>query len=119
MTPPNKRMQPTDLEKAILRWIADGSPLLAGPLARATIARRDHTGVGFYAYLSLDETAEWDHPHIGGPTIESPNLDMGGGSVLWLVNGTPSCLEVYAFGDTFPEDIDEFNLSSGPLPPAL
>lgn len=104
-------MQPTSLEKSILDWISASQPALAGSLAAARIARRKYTGVGFYAYIAPDDDAEWDRPPVDGPTIESQDLEIGGGSVLWLANGRPSCLEIYAFGDSFPEDLDEFELS--------
>ncbi len=104
-------MQPTDLERSILDWISVGVPSLAVTLARAEIERRDYTGAGFYVYLAPDDQAEWDRPPVEGPTIESPSLEIGSGSVLWLANGRPTCLEVYAFGDRFAEDLDDFQLS--------
>ena len=98
-------------QRSILDWVSANQPSLAGPLAVAKIARREHSGAGFYAYLVQDDAAEWDRPPVAGPTIESKDLEIGGGSVLWLVKGRPTCLEVYAFGDSFPEDLDDFELS--------
>ena len=103
-------MRPTKLERAIFGWIAERQPLLAGRLKAVEVASREHTGAGRYVYLS-DEGPCWDRSPVDGPVIESPRLDMGAGSVLWLSRGEPQCLEIYAFGNQFPEILDEFTLS--------
>lgn len=103
-------MQATKLERAIFDWIADRQPPLGARLKAVEIASREHTGVGRYVYLS-DEGPDWDRPPVDGPVIESPQLGMGAGSVLWLSQGEPHCLEIYAFGNHFPEVLDEFTLS--------
>ncbi len=103
-------MRPTRLEHAVLEWIASRQPSLSARLAAPVVARREHTGVGLYVYLSAEDD-EWDRPPVDGPTIESPALEHSAGSILWLVRGAPQCLEIYAFGDRFPEHLDEFQLS--------
>jgi hypothetical protein len=103
-------MQATKLETVILDWIADRQPSLATRLKAVEIARREHTGAGRYVYLS-DEGPNWDRPPVDGPVIESPQLAMGAGSLLWLSQGEPHCLEIYAFGNHLPEVLDEFTLS--------
>ncbi len=99
-------MQSTKLEKAILEWQGREQPSLALSLAAAEVKKRDYTGAGFYVYLSDEDDEGWDRPHVMGPVIESPQLDYGGGSVFWLKGGKPHCLEIYSFGDYFPENLD-------------
>jgi hypothetical protein len=103
-------MQATKLETAILDWIADRQLPLAARMNAVEIAGREHTGAGRYVYLS-DEGPDWDRPPVDGPMIESPQLAMGAGSLLWLSQGEAHCLEIYAFGNHFPEALDEFTLS--------
>lgn len=109
-------MQPDGLEKAILEWIARHQPSLAHRLATADVVKREHTGAGRYVDLSTDACTEWDRPPVDGPHIVSPQLESDGGSLLWLSGGKPHCLEIYAFGDHFPEDLVQFELfdSDGP-----
>lgn len=73
-------------------------------------ARQDIDAVLEAAGL-FDEGPDWGRPPVDGPVIESPQLDMGACSVLWLSMGEPHCLEIYAFGSHLPEVLDEFNLS--------
>jgi len=104
---------PSKLERAILDWIAARQPSLAARLSVATIVKREYTGAGFFVdLLSKDFDADWDRPAVDGPLIDSPLLDFGGGSILYLLLGEPCCLEIYAFGDHFPEHLDEFELST-------
>ena len=103
-------MQATALEQAILEWIGARVPSIDG-LEDADVLRREYTGAGFYAYLAPESAAGWDRPPINGPTIEGPGLEFGGGSMLWLSQGQPSCLESYAYGSHFPKQLDGFELS--------
>ncbi|MCK6460157.1 MAG: hypothetical protein L6Q95_09720 [Planctomycetes bacterium] len=104
-------MQATALEEAILKWIAGRQPSLRARLCSAQVVDREHTGAGFYVYLSPDKERDWDHPPVYGPVIESAQLDSGGGCILWFSGGEPHCLEIYAFGNDFPEVLDRFRLS--------
>ncbi len=105
-------MQLTPFERAVLEWIARRTPGLAVRLRSAAPVQREHTGAGFYLRLVPDGDAGWDRPPVDGPTIESPSLPSGGGSLLWLVGGEPACLEVYSHGDAFPEMLDRFRLTA-------
>ncbi len=103
-------MIPTTLETAILDWISTRHPSLAAALATIDVDRRDHTGAGIFVHLSADAGDGWDRPPVEGPCIESPDLEHGGGSLLWLLRGVPACLELYAFGVTFPTSLADFEL---------
>lgn len=106
-------MQATGLEEAILKWIARRQPSLRARLGSAQVVDRKHTGVGFYVYLSDDKERDRDRPPVDGPVIESAQLEHGGGCILWLSGGEPHCLEIYAFGNEFPEVLERFRLSDG------
>ena len=47
-------------------------------------------------------------PEVPYPYIESPDLEIGAGCVLFLVDGRLDTLEIFAYGNSFPEDIDEY-----------
>ena len=106
----SRRRRATNLEQAILRWIAAKRPSLGGVEA-AEVLRREYSGAGFYAYLAPDAVDGWDRPPIDGPTIQVPGHECDWGSVLWLASGQPNCLDVYALGSHLPEHLDDFRLS--------
>jgi hypothetical protein len=99
------------LEEAILAWISERHSSLGPHLAAIDVAKREYTGAGLYTYLSSGASLLWDRSPIDGPIISSAQLPEGGGSILWLSQGRPHCLEIYAFGDQFPENLDDFELS--------
>jgi hypothetical protein len=105
-------MRATDLERTILDWIAHRHREVAPRLLDIEIVSRQHSGAGLYIYLA-DEGPDWDRPPLDGPGIDSPQLEQGAGCLLWLSDGEPNCLEVYAFGDTFPASLQVFELSAG------
>jgi hypothetical protein len=106
-------MRATALEGAILDWIFDRQPSLRAGLRRPCVVDRVDTGVGFYVYLAPGKERDGDRPPVHGPVIEAAQLEFGGGSLLWLSGGKPHCLEIYAFGNHFPADLDRFSLSDG------
>lgn len=82
-----------------------------GTTLRHTAAiRRQQSEAGSYTYLSgADGSGQTSR--VDGPQIESPRLKDGAGSILWLKENVPDCLEVYTFGDKLPIDLDEFTLT--------
>jgi len=116
-------LAPTQLERDVLAWIADhgGSSVLRRQLEAVAIVGREFTGCGFFVDLSvpasLPRLGEGDLPAgtrskgpLGGPYLDGPGLEAGGGSLLFLENGAPCLLELYAYGDTFPEDLQDYTL---------
>ncbi|GJL93526.1 hypothetical protein [Hyphococcus sp.] len=101
-------MELTSLEKSILAHIAESHGYLADALALDHCSSREYTGHGFFTNFSEVQS---DGLPISGPIIESPELEHGGGSLLWLAGGVPCCLEIYAFGHDFPEQISSFALT--------
>jgi hypothetical protein len=104
-------MVPTMLEAAILESITQHNPLLRS--YRLEIVARDWTGVGCYTYFrggGSTQDQSWDRPALSGPQIQSDAMQWGGGSLLWLVEGRPACLEIYAYGNHFPKSLKSFTL---------
>ena len=75
-------------------------------------------GKGFFFELSPPPNTNPTDEKIrtlDGPQIKSKKLEFGGGSILFLKKGYVEMLEVFAYGDTFPEYLDEFELQEGNL----
>jgi hypothetical protein len=110
----------TALERDIFEWVATHCevPVVAQQLRRAVLIRRDYTGVGFHTYCCApDELPAFplDTPRpLEGPQIESPELEYGAGSLVWHEDGRLSCLEIFAYGDSFPESLAEYGLVASP-----
>ncbi|MCE9544411.1 MAG: hypothetical protein K8T25_02655 [Planctomycetia bacterium] len=102
----------TQFEASVLEWIASRSEdnALKAQIAKASVVRRQYTGVGCYTMFTLTEevpiiTAPFGaRGPIGGPYFESPVVKYGGGTLLWFVDGRMHQLETYAHGDYFPEE---------------
>lgn len=105
----------TPLERAVLAWIAEhtNDPSVVRQLAVARPVEREFTGAGSFTTLEVpaDLPRVTYRVHPGGPVIESPRLEYGGGSVLFFVDGLVSTLELYSYGDSFPEQLDSWRLS--------
>ena len=110
----------TALEQDVLNWIAKHStnPAVARQVATARPVAREYTGVGFFVDLEVDA----DLPRVSfgvsplDPAIISPQLDCDGGSVLFFEGGLASMLELYANGDTFPEEVESWELRDPRIP---
>ncbi|MEZ5980339.1 MAG: hypothetical protein R3F34_19300 [Planctomycetota bacterium] len=106
----DERSRPDDLESAVLAWIAQRHGLALDP-SSLRVEHRESTGAGRSTSFRSDSTT-WDRPPLEGPTITSPELEFGAGSLLWLVAGEPACLELFAYGATLPGRLTPFGLSS-------
>jgi hypothetical protein len=109
------------LEKAVLNWLSHHSAdsRLSLQLDAAQFVRREWTGVGFFTHFVVPREIEPIDPKklkggipIHGPLLNSPDIEYGGGSLLWEEEGFVDCLEMYAFGDFFHETVTEFELTS-------
>jgi hypothetical protein len=102
----------SDFERAVLTRIAATSSdtALQCQLERAEILSRKYTGVGCYSHLAVPvecpkSVATYaEHGPLQGPSFESPAVELGGGTLLWFDSGRADCLEVYSYGEFFPED---------------
>ena len=104
------------LERDILNWIAArcGDQSLAEQCRQATAPFREYTGVGVFVTLEVPESVEVcglaRAPEVPYPYVNSPDLEYGAGCVLFLEDGRLDTLEIFAYGDSFPEDIDDYVL---------
>ena len=113
-------MELTAVGHAVLDWIANHSPdeSMREQLRHVEAMDREFTGVGSFTGLRV----RTDAPRVGFrvapacPLIQSPQLEHGGGSVLFFEDGHAVMLELYAYGDSFAEDISEWRLVSDMWP---
>jgi len=80
-------------------------------LAVARPVKREFTGVGSFTELEVPADVPRVQVQLAGPAIESPQLDTGGGSVLFFSDGLVRTLELYSHGNDFPEKLDTWRLS--------
>jgi hypothetical protein len=115
------KMEFTKLEKDILAWYMAHAECdeLRQQVQSAQCAGREYTGVGFFVGLSVPDGApplgnDWDSVPIAGPLIEGPELECGGDTVLFTnEKGIIDCLEIFAYGDRFPQHLREYRLTEG------
>lgn len=107
------------IEAAVLQMLLDGEhPVLAAlrqQLSGLTVKAREHTGVGFFAELSVAETAcpaplPSGTARFGDVDATSSSLQCGAGFLLYVDDGFLTCLEGYAYEGPWPERIGEFSL---------
>ena len=107
------------LELAVLAWFKNHykDKHLSAQIESAKLINREWTKVGFWIYFTVsNETPQidlndfQDHWPINGPSIQSTDIQHGGGSILWGKDGYINCIEMYAFGDYFNEQVKEFIL---------
>ena len=105
------------LEKDILNWyIANADDeVLRHQLTKATLKKRDDTGAGFFVNLAVPSEvptrlADRDgiNPHPG-PFIESPGLNGGGDTVLFIIDSLIDTFEIFAYGDIFSGNLDVYS----------
>ena len=110
-----------DLERAVLNKLLSGNHekldnlqlnKLQFQAEKATIIRREYTGVGFYSFLNIPNEC----PTLSGDfTIsrvcgEIEGVEHGATFVLWIKNGRLDLLEGVTFGEPWPEKIGKFSL---------
>ncbi len=111
-------MTPTQLESDILIWVSRNSedPLVALQASAAKISERDYTGTGFFVTLEIPDDIErlpqgsGDIARFSGPYIDSDDLAHGGDTVFSVESGAISRLEIFAYGNTFPERLVDYRL---------
>ena len=102
----------SEFETAILDWITSfiDDYALRTQLVAARVRKRDYTVVGCYSQLALPADVPRTSRNYGsrgplnGPYFESPAAPFGGGTLLWFEDGLADCLEIFTYGDNFPED---------------
>jgi hypothetical protein len=118
--------QPSEFEAAIFRYIAERIPdsPLQLQLSKVEILSRENTGVGCYSELVTYNAAPATLAPYGrrgplsGPHFKSACVDFGGGTLLWFHEGRASCLEIFSYGEFFPENhanLVPFELTEGSI----
>lgn len=107
------------LEQDIIDWFKEKYPqsILANQLTTAYLVSRRWTRVGFYVDIEVDKSLprlgmdqSGGHFPIRGPGIESEEVHHGGGCLLWGKDGYVDCLEMYAYGEYFKEEVQNYKL---------
>ena len=102
------------LEKRILAWARDRYPELSDQIDHLQVKAYDHTGVGLYInFLPLPDRFARNglKSPYSGPEIQSPHVEHGACSLIWVKDGKIDCVEVAAYGDHFPDGLVEFTLA--------
>ncbi len=107
-----------NLEFAILEWIKSKyqNESLSNQIDSISKIEREYTGVGFFISILLPETITTlnndlaDQTFLNGPSIRSSGIEFDGCSILFIVDGKISTLELAANGSFFEREIEEFKL---------
>jgi len=90
-------------------------------LCKAILKKREYTGVGAFVEMThstdvpkIQERLNEINPYPR-PFIESPHLDPGGGTVLYVNAGIIETLEIYAYGEKFPETLEQYTLKKSQI----
>ena len=110
-------MEMNQLEKDILTWMSSrsSSEAFSAQVELLKVTNREYTGVGCYTDFEI-QTEKTVQPILNhskpyhGPYIDSPELEAGAGTHLWIEEGLIKCLEIFAYGDSFPEPLEEYKL---------
>ena len=107
-------MEFTPLERDVLAWIGRNSPDAAVrvQLSHVQAVAREFTGVGSFTSLRVSSDMPRTSLRVSpvSPYFESPQIQYGGGSVLFFEDGLASELELYSHGNTFPENLSDWRL---------
>jgi hypothetical protein len=112
-------MELTPLENDIVGWLLKNceDSDVQRQLPQIHLRKRDYTGVGFFLHFSLPPDviaapeSVGDVTPIPGPEIASSQLDSGAGTVIFLTDGRLDCLEIFAYGNHFPETLTDYTLA--------
>lgn len=101
----------------ILKWIAEktADESIRAQCLAAEVVSREYSGVGSFSRLKTGVADTPSSLRVADvdPAIESPELPLGGGCVLFLNDGYVDLLEIYVNGsDDYPDDIESYELVS-------
>ena len=90
-----------ELERAILDRLASKEPALREVAGQLHVLSREFTGVGSFTNFACDESsADAPEKRIGlDEVIAMPGVPNGMGAVLFCKGDSPTCLEVFTYGD--------------------
>lgn len=107
------------LEQSIIDWLIENNKdkALIDQLKVVQCIERKYTKLGFFISLSVPKELKQintNSNYVVGTNIESIDIEFGGGSLLFIKDGYIDCLELYANGSFFGEDVQNFKLSITP-----
>ncbi|MEO8035344.1 MAG: hypothetical protein ABI837_12990 [Acidobacteriota bacterium] len=109
--------QPTVFEHALADALLAGDlPVLGVLRSQGKVARiesRDLSGVGFFLNVAVPSSAPRAEPpnfELSDVYFEAEGLPHGGGSVMFVRDGTIAMLEAYSHDGDWPEQLTEFSL---------
>lgn len=113
-----------ELEKAVMDKLLQGEDVvlitLRNQFKLASVKSREATGVGFFLNFSLPKNilsltekvsnikADFCFGDVGA---KIKGLQYGAGFLLWIKDGKLHMLEGYSYEETWPDKIEEFQLS--------
>lgn len=108
----------TDFEEAVLEKLLAGDiAVLAGlraQAARARLASRENTGVGFHCSLEVPPDVPLVAPadfELGDVDATIEGLEHGAGFLLFVRGGRMTMLEGYSYEEPWPQEIRNVTLS--------
>ena len=102
--------------------VAGGHPVLSylrHQLEHAVVTRREYTGAGLYVdfAVALDfQRSTLDSFVFGDVDLETPALESGIGTVLFVKEGGLSLLELYTYDESWPDDVGSYRLRYSSTP---
>lgn len=107
------------LESELLKFLLPQGPspdVLFEQLKHCRVVDREYSGHGFFTSFEHEQgspkVTEGHKNPFGMVYIESPQLEYGGGAIIFFKHDLIECLEAYAYGEGWPrEELKTFALS--------
>ena len=112
-------MAPTAPQADVPRWITEncGDPVIAAQIKNSGRYKSRLRGTRLFRrvrYLGRRRTRGGDNigetSLIAGPFIESPQLEHGADTVVFVNDGVIETIEIFSYGGCFPEHLVEHDL---------
>ncbi len=91
-----------ELEKAVLKRLADQAPTLSSTISGLALSSRELTGVGSFTNFASNQTSVFDTitvPLALDGHISMPGVQLGLGALLFFNVNSIAFLEIFAYGD--------------------
>jgi hypothetical protein len=108
----------SSLEQDVINWFSKKSqdPALIQQLKNVQVKEREITEVGVFSELNFpadfnkgENLSQSPNP-LHGPHIKSESLKSGGSSLIFISDGLISVLEITSDGDSFPKNLENYEL---------
>jgi len=106
----------TEFERAVLELLLAGEDdrlaCLREQLVVLRVSQRERTSIGAFVHLSIERPELALQPPVdtvlSDALFEVDGLDGGIGGLLWIKAGLLDCLELFAYGDLYPEQVQRW-----------